>query len=223
VATAILLYFIVQLAIPALSMLSLKGSSTALSVYQLVYLLDENERKMFLSALRRLAAESNTSTRQGLEALLEELSVHLLRWGDALDRAYFTQTLYGNNERSVNQALDALFVESQCERAKYTYETVKNMDGIIRVYDPLQPLNQEGGLSNVVLTALVVTQGSVPLPATQPLTYASVMQCVKSLVENREQSKRTLRMLEVIWTPENEAEVLTQDELDTVWPNVLKL
>lgn len=196
------------------------ASNPAVSVVKLqVGLLAE--AKALKTELNQLALKANTSTSAGLAHVLQETTLALLRhpeyWVYAGDRTEQTQLVAAENQ--FNRLALA-------ERSKFSRETLSNVGGAIKQADSsaiavatpaaLDLLHQPVSLGEyIVVTLLVATQGSLSLPKiTDSAQLRQALQQLGGVAGDR------LLALEVLWTPQAEAEVLTGDDMLAHYPDL---
>ncbi|WP_448563115.1 DUF1517 domain-containing protein [Trichothermofontia sp.] len=168
--------------------------------------------------LDRLARRADTSTSEGLAEVLRETTLALLRHPE-----YW---VYAGSE-SQQARLEA--AESQfnrlvlAERSKFSAETLSNFNSHLKQADSskLTVAEKGGAIANqqpgeyIVVTLLVATQGKLDLPqVNSPDTLRQALQQIGAVSSDR------LMALEVLWAPQAEGDVLTSDDLITMYPNL---
>lgn len=167
--------------------------------------------------LDRIGERANTETSEGLAQVLQEVSLALLR-----NPQYW---VYGNTES--NQArLEAAGAEfnrlALSERSKFNAETFSNVNNQLKQASSsaLTVAEKGGALAEsqgefIVVTVLVGTQGKLQLPAIN-----SAEDLRRSLSQLGSVSSDQLLALEVLWTPQEQGDVLTRDDLLAEYPNL---
>ncbi|XP_072992766.1 FLUCTUATING-LIGHT-ACCLIMATION protein 1, chloroplastic [Typha latifolia] len=159
--------------------------------------------RSFQRDLDKIAESADTSTPQGLNYVLTETALALLRHPDCCISAYSsvdTKRSIEDGEKRFNQ----LSIE---ERGKFDEETLVNMNSIKRHKTTNQ---RSSGFSNeyIVITILVAAEGVHKLPTINSSSDLKVaLQKLGSIP-----SSKTLAV-EVLWTPQNENDTLSEREL----------
>lgn len=165
------------------------------------------------SDLRRLAASADTSSSTGLQAVLQETSLALLRHPDLW--------VYANAE--VGQvpfpAAEATFNRlSMAERSKLDRELTSNVAGQ-RFQDSARPAGESDATSDfIAITLLVASRQRLALPAA-----GSADQLRQGLQMLGAVAASDLLAVEVIWQPEGAGEVLSADQLLTAYADLQHL
>ena len=160
--------------------------------------------------LRQLAATADTATATGLQRLLQDVTLALLR-----NPEYW---VYGNGE--VGQVgfpvAEATFNRlSMTERSKLDAETTINVAGQRSSGDAGQ---HSAASEYIAVTLLVASRSTVRLPK---LTTASDLGTALRLLGSVPSGD--LLSLEVIWQPDGNEDVLTSTELVTLYPQLQAL
>ena len=171
--------------------------------------------KQLQDDLRALAASSDTSSNSGLQRLLQETTLALLRQPDLW--------VYANSESGdvPFHAAESTFNRlSMNERSKLDAEVTSNVGG--------QRLNDQSKASSVgeadatnefiVVTVLVASTATSTLNGTD--TSEDLRQSLRILGST---SSSDLLAMEVIWQPEGRGDVLSSEELITAYPNLQHL
>ncbi len=168
--------------------------------------------------LEKLARRADTSTSTGLANVLQETTLALLRHPE-----YW---VYAGSE-SQQARLEA--AESQfnrlalAERSKFSEETLSNFNSQLKQASSsnLAVAEKAGALAGqqpgeyIVVTLLVATQGQLDLPqVTSSETVRQALQQIGAVSSDR------LMALEVLWAPQAEGDVLTSDDMITMYPNL---
>ncbi|KAK4379050.1 hypothetical protein RND71_000912 [Anisodus tanguticus] len=153
--------------------------------------------------LNRIAEVADTSTPEGLSYVLTETTLALLRHPDYCISAYSSVDVKRSMEEGENR-FNQLSIE---ERGKFDEETLVNVNNIRRKSSTSQRSN---GFSNeyIVVTILVAAEGSYKLPTINGSgDLKEALQKIASIP-----SSRTLAV-EILWTPQNENDTLSEREL----------
>ncbi|XP_016510951.1 FLUCTUATING-LIGHT-ACCLIMATION protein 1, chloroplastic-like [Nicotiana tabacum] len=152
--------------------------------------------------LNEIADVADTSTKQGLSCLLTETTLALLRHPDYCISAYSSVDVKRSMEEGESR-FSRLSVE---ERGKFDEETLVNVNNIKRK----KSMSQRGdGFSNeyMVVTILVAAEGVYKLPTVNGRgDLKEALQNLASIL-----SKTTLAV-EVLWTPQNENDTLSEQQ-----------
>ncbi|CAJ1961028.1 unnamed protein product [Sphenostylis stenocarpa] len=158
--------------------------------------------------LNRIAEVADTSTSEGLHYVLTETTLALLRHPDYCISAYSSVDIkrgIEDGEKRFNQ----LSIE---ERGKFDEETLVNVNNIKRQSTRSQRAN---GFSNeyIVITILAAAEGEHKLPSINGSgNLKDALQKLGSIPSNK------LLAVEVLWTPQNENDTLSERELLEDYP-----
>lgn len=158
--------------------------------------------------LNRIAEVADTSTSEGLHYVLTETTLALLRHPDYCISAYSSVDIkrgIEDGEKRFNQ----LSIE---ERGKFDEETLVNVNNIKRQSTRSQRAN---GFSNeyIVITILAAAEGEHKLPSINGSgDLKEALQKLGSIPSSR------LLAVEVLWTPQNENDTLSERELLEDYP-----
>ncbi|XP_027349783.1 uncharacterized protein LOC113861272 [Abrus precatorius] len=158
--------------------------------------------------LNRIAEVADTSTSEGLNYVLTETTLALLRHPDYCISAYSSVDIkrgMEDGEKRFNQ----LSIE---ERGKFDEETLVNVNNIKRQSTRSQRAN---GFSNeyIVITILAAAEGEHKLPSINgSRDLKEALQKLGSIPSSK------LLAVEVLWTPQNENDTLSERELLEDYP-----
>ncbi|KAG5626312.1 hypothetical protein H5410_011530 [Solanum commersonii] len=158
--------------------------------------------------LNRIAEVADTSTPEGLSFVLTETTLALLRHPSYCISAYSSVDVKRSMEEGENR-FNQLSIE---ERGKFDEETLVNVNNIRRKSSTSQRAN---GFSNeyIVVTILVAAEGVYKLPTINGSgDLKEALQKIASIP-----SSRTLAV-EILWTPQNENDTLSERELLEDYP-----
>uniref|UniRef100_A0A7N0TIA0 Myelin-associated oligodendrocyte basic protein n=1 Tax=Kalanchoe fedtschenkoi TaxID=63787 RepID=A0A7N0TIA0_KALFE len=153
--------------------------------------------------LNRIAEVADTSTSEGLSYVLTETALALLRHPDYCISGYSSVDVkksMDEGEKRFNQ----LSIE---ERGKFDEETLVNVNNIRRQSSPSQRSN---GFTNeyIVVTILVAAEGLHKLPSINgSKDLKEALQKLASIPASK------ILAVEVLWTPQNENDTLSEREL----------
>lgn len=158
--------------------------------------------------LNRIAEVADTSTPEGLSYVLTETTLALLRQPDFCISGYSSVDV----KRSIEDGEKRFNQLSIEERGKFDEETLVNVNNIKRKGTRSQRAN---GFSNeyIVITILVAAEGVTKLPAIN--SSADLKEALQKLASIP--SRRTMAV-EVLWTPQNENDTLSERELLEDYP-----
>lgn len=162
--------------------------------------------------LERIAEKADTDSPYGLHYILQETVLSLMRNPD--------YCLYGfaksKRERSAEDAETAFNQLSLQERGKFQKETRTNVGGISRSASLKEKKPYETGDKElIVVTLLVAADGGFKLP--QINSRASLNEALSMMGAVRADD---LLAVEVLWTPEEEGDFFTVDDLAYDYPTL---
>ncbi|MCP9819232.1 DUF1517 domain-containing protein [Synechococcus sp. Cruz-9H2] len=163
--------------------------------------------------LRRLAATADTTGSSGLQRLLQETSLSLLRQPDlwVYANSELGQVPFASAESTFNRL-------SMTERSKLRSEVTSNVSGR-RFQDEAATSGPTDATSDfIAVTLLVASRGRIPIK-----TISSADDLRDALGVIGAVSVGDLIALEVIWQPEGKGEVLSTEELLTAYPQLQHL
>ncbi|MED6151651.1 hypothetical protein PIB30_084502 [Stylosanthes scabra] len=158
--------------------------------------------------LNRIAEVADTSTPEGLRFVLTETTLALLRHPDYCISAYSAVDIKRSMEDG-EKRFNQLSIE---ERGKFDEETLVNVNNIKRQSSRSQRAN---GFSNeyIVITILVAAEGEHKLPTINGgKDLKEALQKLGSIPSSK------LLAVEVLWTPQNENDTLSERELLEDYP-----
>ncbi|KAK6911438.1 Protein of unknown function DUF1517 [Dillenia turbinata] len=158
--------------------------------------------------LNRIAETADTSTSEGLSYVLTETTLALLRHPDYCISGYSSVDVKRSMEEG-EKRFNQLSIE---ERGKFDEETLVNVNSIKRQSTSGQ---RAGGFSNdyIVITILVAAEGVHKLPAINgSKDLKGALQKLASI------PAREMLAVEVLWTPQNENDTLSERELLQDYP-----
>lgn len=164
--------------------------------------------------LASLIESVDTSTSQGLLELTQESALLLLR-----NSEYWSHVLASSDSMRIQQAEASFNQLSLRERSKFSAETLTNVGGTLRRKDFKVPGLAEDPGAYIVVTLLVGTAGDKPL-----------FKDVRSAPALKDALERVaavpadyLMKVEVLWSPQVEADSLTYDELLTEYTDMVQI
>ncbi|KAL2942445.1 hypothetical protein RDABS01_030795 [Bienertia sinuspersici] len=160
------------------------------------------------SDLNRIADSADTSTPEGLNYVLTETMLALLRHPDYCISAYSSVDVKKSIEEG-EKRFNQLSIE---ERGKFDEETLVNVNNIKRQSTKSMKAT---GYSNeyIVITILVAAEGALKLPTiNRSMDLKEALQKLGSIPSNKTMA------VEVLWTPQNENDTLSERELLEDYP-----
>ncbi|KDP23630.1 hypothetical protein JCGZ_23463 [Jatropha curcas] len=160
------------------------------------------------SDLNRIAEIADTSSSEGLSYVLTETTLSLLRHPDYCISGYS----YVDVKRSIEDGEKRFNQLSIEERGKFDEETLVNVNNIKKQSTSSQRAN---GFNNeyIVITILVAAEGVHKLPAINSSgDLKEALQKLGSIPASK------ILAVEVLWTPQNENDTLTERELLEDYP-----
>ncbi|MFM8976195.1 MAG: DUF1517 domain-containing protein [Vulcanococcus sp.] len=163
--------------------------------------------------LRTLAGQADTGSSSGLQRVLQESTLALLRHPDlwVYANAEVGQVPFASAESTFNRL-------SMTERSKLRSELTSTVAG--RVSQAAVGAGGDSAATSdyIAVTLLVASRGRVPLkPVTGSEELREALRLLGSVPSDQ------LLALEVIWQPEGAGEVLSADELITAYPDLSHL
>ncbi|KAI3794551.1 hypothetical protein L1987_37183 [Smallanthus sonchifolius] len=153
--------------------------------------------------LNRIAEASDTSTPEGLSFVLQETTLALLRHPDFCISGYSSVDVKKSVEEG-EKRFNQLSIE---ERGKFDEETLVNVNNIRKQSTSSQRSN---GFRNeyIVITIIVAASGVHKLPPiNNSIQLKEALQKLASIPSSR------IMAVEVLWTPQNENDTLSEREL----------
>ncbi|MEB3199662.1 MAG: DUF1517 domain-containing protein [Synechococcaceae cyanobacterium] len=166
------------------------------------------------SDLRRLAGQADTSSSSGLQRVLQETTLALLRHPDlwVYASAEDGKVPFANAEATFNRL-------SMQQRSKLRQELTTNVSGQRFNAAAASPAGSSDAASDyLVVTLLLASRRGLSLPAA-----STAEQLRDSLQRLGAVGSEDLIALEVIWQPEGEGESLSAEELVTDYPDLQHL
>ncbi|CAL9238771.1 unnamed protein product [Arabidopsis halleri] len=156
----------------------------------------------------RLAESADTSTPEGLSYVLTEATLALLRHPDYCISCYSSVDVKPSIEKG-EKRFNQLSIE---ERGKFDEETLVNVNSIKRQSSKIK---KASGFSNeyIVVTILVAAEGIHKLP---PINGTTDLK--EALLKLGSIPRNKIMAVEVLWTPQNEADALSERELLEDYP-----
>lgn len=161
--------------------------------------------------LARFAAEGDTNSEAGLAALLQQTSLELLREKDSIRYA----GVDASGPMSLTNAETKLNSFSLAERSRFQIERIRGADGRVRQATETPEEGREA-LEYVVVTLVVATRTAVP----NFKTASDRAQLETLLAQLGSASPGGLLGLEVIWTPADPNDSMTETDLMTTYPDL---
>ncbi|KAJ8760732.1 hypothetical protein K2173_017832 [Erythroxylum novogranatense] len=158
--------------------------------------------------LNRIAETADTSSSEGLSYVLTETSLALLRHPDYCISGYSSVDVKRRIEEGENR-FNQLSIE---ERGKFDEETLVNVNNIKKQSTKIRGAT---GFSNeyIVITILVAAEGVYKLPSINgSADLKEALQKLGSIPTNK------ILAVEVLWTPQNENDTLSERELLEDYP-----
>jgi len=168
--------------------------------------------------LNQIAQTANTGSVEGLDSVLQETVLALLRHPEYW--AYAASETQQARLEAAEEQFNRLVI---AERSKLQAETLSNVDRQLRQStqkslsgsESAQIALAEGPGEYIVVTLLVAAQGNLKLPSIN-----SVEDLRLALNQLGSVSSEQLLALEVLWEPQAEGDTLTSEELISEYPNL---
>lgn len=211
-------------------------SNPAISTMQLsLFLSRDGSSHSLLDDLQSLAANADASTPAGLRSIVREATLAVLRAEDDwLSVGGGVQQFAGSGGGRAAATFDTAV---QRERAKWTKDTVSNVQRKEKVAltgtaakkrsSSSSSAALAGPLPTYAVVTLLIGWGSAPASSRQWSASSKDMK-VKDRASTRAYlewlssaaSQGDVRSLELLWTPADPSDNLTQEELETKWPGL---
>lgn len=179
-------------------------------VYRLQIALGRSARGI-QDRLARFAEEGDTSTEAGLASLLQQTSLELLREKDSIRYAGAD----GSGPMSLTNAETKMNSLSLAERSRYQVERVRSADGSVRRAAEAAEEGKEA-LEYVVVTMIVATRSA--LDGFKSTDDRADLE--RLLAQLGSASPDGLLGLEVVWTPADPNDSMTETDLMTTYPDL---
>lgn len=183
-----------------------EGSSRALRVQLMLAEGDQVKR-----ALSRIAEEGDADSDEGLQSMLSDAVLVMLRHPDRWMYGYVEQT--SGSEERVAQQIGTWGTQA---RSQYDEETIRNEGGRIRRRAAEE--NETGGLYLVV--SLLAASSEMPALSQQNPGNAQIREALGLLSGI---TAGDLLRIDVIWSPDQEGEFLDEEEAIRKYPELYKL
>jgi uncharacterized membrane protein len=164
--------------------------------------------------LADFASQGDTSSEAGLAELLRQTALELLREKDSI-RYGFAQA---SGPMSLTNGETKLNAAAMAERARFEVERIRVADGSVRRAQTAATVGAEA-LEYLVVTIIVATR--VPLAHIQAPKDRDGLEA--GLSDLGAISSHTLLGLEVVWTPADPEDSLTETDLMTTYPELRSL
>lgn len=165
-------------------------------------------------ALNQIATETDVSTKKGLTKSLRETVLALLRSPDTWSHVSAkSQKL--RSRQAAKESFESLSLE---ERSKFAAETLSNEDGSVRLQTGQDTPSHELA-DYIVVTLILGTAHDKPFikNVNSPDTLRTALKTIGSI------TPEYLMVYEVLWSPQDENDSLTDDELLLHYPQMLSL
>ena len=196
------------------SIVSQAANPSKISLIQFQIGLLANAKEIQLK-LRELASSSNTSTSSGLQRVLQDTTLSLLRKPElwVYSNIETGSVPFASAESTFNRI-------SITERSKLKAELTSNYSGQISTSTDSESYPGDSDSTNeyIIITILVATKKDLRLK--NSATSEIITEALRLLGSI---SSNDLIALEVIWQPDGEGETLREEELITQYPNLKHL
>ncbi|TYH82333.1 hypothetical protein ES332_D02G052700v1 [Gossypium tomentosum] len=182
------------------------------SILQVQVGLSANARSLQME-LTEIASTTDTSTAKGWNIILEETVSSLLHHPHCYLHGYSSVTHHwtvGSAEKQFQRL-------SKEERLKFDVETLVNVNNIKR-QRAVVPNGDKGDKDRIVVTVLVAAQGAHKLP-----TINSTDNMKEALQYLADISSSKIKGVEVLWSPQDETDSLSVEELLENYPQMRRI
>ena len=164
--------------------------------------------------LARFASEGDTSTESGLASLLQQTALELMREKDSIRYAGSD----GGGPMSLANAETKMNGLALAERSRFQVERIRGSDGHVRRSEATAEEGKEA-LEYIVVTLVVATR--TPMTTWKGITDRADLDL--SLEQLGGVSSTGILGLEVIWTPADPNDSMTETDLMTTYPELRSL
>lgn len=164
-------------------------------------------------ALSELSLNTDTSTESGLVSLMQESALILLR-----NESSWTHVLSSSSSLDIEGAESAFDKLSIVERSKFSSESLSNVDGTLKTRTTASSDDDELAYY-IVVTLIVGTADDKPL-FEKINTETALREALLQLASMRDDY---LMKLELLWTPQQAGEYLTDEELLLEYTKIVPL
>jgi len=182
-------------------------------VYKLQLALGRSARGI-QDRLAAFAAQGDTNTESGLAALLQQTALELMREKDAIRYA----AAEARGPMSLTNAETAMNGLTLAERARFQVERVRGADGRVQQSTVAAEEGREA-LELVVVTVVVATRA----PLQKFAAVSTEEQLAALLAELGGASPSGLLGMEVVWTPADSNDSMTETDVMTTYPELRSL
>lgn len=176
------------------------------------------EARELQADLNRIAQNADTGSSEGLDLVLQETTLSLLRHPE-----YWTYASIESQQSRLEAAEEKFNRLALTERSKFSEETLSNVNRQLRQADQKalsaaeksQQLMTQAPGEYIVVTLLVAAQGNLKVPAVN-----SADDLRQALNQLGAVSSEQLLALEVLWTPQAEDDTLTSEDVITAYPGL---
>ncbi|HEY9906295.1 MAG TPA: DUF1517 domain-containing protein [Thermosynechococcaceae cyanobacterium] len=173
-----------------------------------------SEARSLQATLSDLGLKADTTTSEGLFQLLRQTATALLDHA-----AYWTHVLSSSETLYNREAAETRFTElSLQERSKFSVESLSNVNGVVST-QPIEPPEPNETSAYVVVTLLLGTENDNPLFG--DIYTTSVL---RDVLENITMMvPRYLLVFELLWSPQESKDSLTEAELATEYKELVAI
>jgi len=164
--------------------------------------------------LADFASQGDTSSEAGLAEMLHQTALELLREKDSVRYAHAE----GSGPMSLTNGETRLGAAAMAERARFGIERIRVADGSVRRAQAAPAVGAEA-LEYLVVTIILATR--VPLTRIKAVSDREGMEA--ALSELGVVPAQALLGLEVVWTPADPEDSLTETDLMTTYPDLRSL
>jgi uncharacterized membrane protein len=174
-----------------------------------------SEARTLQTELTAMAAGADLDTKTGLNHLLQESVLALLRSPEYWSHARVaSQTVKGRQQAA--QVFEQL---SLAERSKFAKETLSNVDGRVN-RQTIVPRKEADSADYIVVTLLVGTADDRPLFDKQIYSTTDLQAALKRLGAV---APDYLMVYELLWSPQDASDSMSYDQMLAAYPNMVQL
>jgi uncharacterized membrane protein len=174
------------------------------------------EARSLQEDMNRIARSANTGSTEGLAQVLQETTLSLLRHPE-----YWVYGAAQSQQARLEAAEGEFNRLALAERSKFTEESLSNVNNQLRQASVKAELPGAGGALSqqpgeyIVATVIVGTEGKLNLPK---ITSSDDLR--RAISQIGSVSSDRLLALEVLWTPQEENDTLSSEEVIALYPDL---
>ena len=195
--------------------------STYSSLVSLSLALNVSNRKSsgsILSTLKRLSYSAQSNIRVGMETLVHQVALELLRKKHTIVAASSHSSSF-KTAKTAERQFNALAVR---ERSKFEKELVSIEHGVNLNIEPARQARPElqSTATMAVVTIILLLEGDAKIP---PIKTTTNVEEALSIIASEAKVSGKLLAAEILWTPEDPSETLNEKDIISNYPNLINV